>query len=784
MSAALLLAAVLCQHPFGEPPQEVQRADPVAEWVGGEWRMLGPLPLRGRAASESVLSRKLLESMKPGAPWSALDEPFETPGGLRLLWRDVDLDALADASAAEFLHPRVREGLETGRVELARIPALDADDEPRAAVFYRVLHARKATEVTVELQASGKARLWVNGRLTGEHEETRGGSSPLFTFELARGLNHLVIETASPRSSKWSFELRHRHALTQAAVDRAIDAGVRFLLSRQQADGAWIEFQYYRSGATALALLALLKSDLPRNHPAAQRALAAIRREPPHQTYALALALLAVNAFGDPAHDAWIEEMAGDLVEWQAGNGLWGYPDGGGDLSNTQFAALALHAAAQRGVKIPKGTWRDLVQATLSCRPNPSSGSSKRGPTGFGYSFSDGAYASMTAAGVGTLQICGNQLGDDFSPRMRAAIDSGVAWLGVNCPLHAALGFGDRWTTYMLYGLERTGALTHLERFDKHPWYAEGAAWLLEQQHGNGAWTSGQGCDVDTSFALLFLTRATAKAAVTLPGGDIGAGRLYRSTQADGPLILRAALGSTLDLWIDVQSPDFSRYARVVYWVQAPGAEWEAMPGGATKRFDARVDLKQPGVWQVRASAFLHDGRSSGSGTLEIPFGSSHATTQFTTDLVMDPEANLLRGGMGEAKASTVGNNTQADSVCDQSSATRWMCAEGDPAPWIEVQLKRRARGRALVLRPAIWLTSDPDQQAEPARVRISVNDEEPFIAELSDERPARWTIDLGRALDIRKVRIEILEARRGRIGECSVGFGGIEIHERALAQE
>ncbi|MDA1260005.1 MAG: hypothetical protein O3A20_05230 [Planctomycetota bacterium] len=784
MSAALLLAAVLCQHPFGEPPQEVLRGDPDAALLGGAWRMLGPIAERGRSAGGSALSHKHQSAMKPGEPWPALDEPFETQDGVRRLWRDVDLGLVADSRATELILPRLREGFETGQVDLDRIPILDTDDEPRIALFYRTIHARERAKWFVELRHQGAIRLWLNGSAAMESGESSANVPRNITLEFAPGLNHMVIETTSPPSGGWGFELRHRHALTETAVNRSIGAGARFLLSRQQADGSWAEYGNFPSGVTALALLALLKSDLPRSHSAALRALDSLRRHPPHQTYSLALALLAVHAFGDPAHDAWIEEMAGDLIEWQNGNGLWGYPDGGGDLSNTQFAALALHAAAQRGIEIPKGTWRDLVNATLACRESGGSGVARGRAAGFGYAFNGGSYASMTAAGVGTLQICGVHLGEDLNRRARTAVDAGIEWLGENCPLHAQLGSGDTWTTYMLYGLERAGALTHNERFGTHPWYAEGAAWLLERQRGNGAWVTGSGSDVDTSFALLFLTRATAKSAVTQPGGDNGAGRLFVTSVSDGPLIMRAALGPTLDLWVDTQSPEFTRIARVVYWLRAPGGDWKTVDSSASKRFDARVRLDRPGVWEARASAFLHDGSSRGSGTLEIPHEVAHAQTTPMAGLTEDPDANLLRGGMCEAVASSTLTGTRADGICDQRSASRWLCAQDDSEPWIEIQLKRRVKGCTLVLRPCAWLPSDAEEQPDPSRVRVSVNGGNPRVVELSEAVPARWTVDLGRTEEIRKIRIEILAVHRGQLGACSVGFGEVEVHEAAPGQE
>ena len=53
----------------------------------------------------------------------------------------------------------------------------------------------------------------------------------------------------------------------------------------------------------------------------------------------------------------------------------------------------------------------------------------------------------------------------------------------------------------MLFGTETLGS---------HKWYPEGAEALLALQQADGGW----GSDIDTCFAILFLTRATRKLVV------------------------------------------------------------------------------------------------------------------------------------------------------------------------------------------------------------------------------------------------------------------------------
>ena len=99
-----------------------------------------------------------------------------------------------------------------------------------------------------------------------------------------------------------------------------------------------------------------------------------------------------------------MQRLADALVRGQAANGQWTYPlkpgERVGDNSNTQFAVLALGAAAGAGLPIDETV---LKRACLWWR------SSVQSDGGFGYS-SGGSRASastgsMTAAGVASIAI-------------------------------------------------------------------------------------------------------------------------------------------------------------------------------------------------------------------------------------------------------------------------------------------------------------------------------------------------------------------------------------------
>jgi hypothetical protein len=93
-----------------------------------------------------------------------------------------------------------------------------------------------------------------------------------------------------------------------------------------------------------------------------------------------------------------------------------------------------------------------------------------------------------------------------------AAIDKAIAkgkdWLADNFTVSPK---DSNWGIYYLYGLERLAALADIKELGGHDWYAEGSAFLVGTQSLNGTWQSGGGDAPSTAFATLFLSKATAK---------------------------------------------------------------------------------------------------------------------------------------------------------------------------------------------------------------------------------------------------------------------------------
>ena len=250
------------------------------------------------------------------------------------------------------------------------------------------------------------------------------------------------------------------------------------------------------------------------------------------------------------------EEIVRYLVDWLVshraeGKNVWRYPapasDGAEDLSNTQYALLALQAASRCGIEVGASVYEKALAYLFENQaktgpevvrwiPNPSyepglendrygpfMGGPKDRARGFAYLPGLEAYTgSMTTAGIAALASAKdrlralNRLEKDVERKIDASLVDACAWLGKEFAVKANPG-GGGWHYYYLYGLERAGAMTGLRYFGKHEWYREGAEFLLHAQEPDGGWPAYAGPEnakmqfrtVESCFALLFLRRAS-----------------------------------------------------------------------------------------------------------------------------------------------------------------------------------------------------------------------------------------------------------------------------------
>ncbi len=266
-------------------------------------------------------------------------------------------------------------------------------------------------------------------------------------------------------------------------------------------------------------MYALLKSGLPTDDPAVERALRFLESQPADKVYSVALWILVLDALGAPersaeirTHAAWLERVFDPKAQ------LWGYPGGVPELSNTQFAALGLAAAAHHGTTAKPKLWADMIEGALALQNRDG---------GFGYKPDDRpeSQGSMTTAGITTLELACAALAEERSQDRalragRAGLERAWAWLERHFTASGNPAFdngllmdrhgitADRlymFHYYYLWGMERVAAIGARRTVAGRDWYSEGALQLLLDEELEG----GFGHLDTTAFALLFLRRAT-----------------------------------------------------------------------------------------------------------------------------------------------------------------------------------------------------------------------------------------------------------------------------------
>jgi len=185
-------------------------------------------------------------------------------------------------------------------------------------------------------------------------------------MSLLRLLALLLVAVVTPATAlAQSTRATTPPASLERHVNAALDRAVKRLLSLQRPDGSFGGLErpphgHYPMGYTALVTYALVKSGVRADDPVVQSAFEYLAGLPFLKTYSVSVYALALDASDDPSCPdrlsqiaTWLEQNLDDLTN------LWGYPDGGPELSNTQFAALALVAAARHGHRTPPKLWSE-----------------------------------------------------------------------------------------------------------------------------------------------------------------------------------------------------------------------------------------------------------------------------------------------------------------------------------------------------------------------------------------------------------------------------------------
>ena len=405
----------------------------------------------------------------------------------------------------------------------------------------------------------------------------------------------------------------------QEKVNSAIDAGVRNLKGKQEANGSWPEPEL--KNYSGLPGLVLLECGVPATDAAVVKAAENVRLRIPtmDDTYQISITLLFLDRLGNPDDRSAIQSLALRLVACQSPVGGWGYaacrslpPQNEADFlkalvltrpknnyelfvvgpdhrlhpgllgakpalvpgirldpdvpfrnaelrlliaglpgiyqqspslqlpstippnppepdnidnSNTQFAMLALLAAARHDVPIERSL--SLAFRRFRRLQDPVTG-------GWKYSSAPdkSITPSMTCAGLLGLAVGRGLLATAKPgiPGMKFLDDPGVqaglrkAGASIGRPLDGMTRGGTAESKdvslYYLWSLERVGVIYNLPKIDGKDWYAWGVGLLLKGQKPDGSWYYGNffgsSNTVDTCLALLFLKRANLAKELTI----------------------------------------------------------------------------------------------------------------------------------------------------------------------------------------------------------------------------------------------------------------------------
>lgn len=646
------------------------------------------------------------------------------------------------------------------------------------AYLYRSVRCSDDVDLATTMGSDDSMRLWLNGELIHEFREGRGVNieQDEVVLPLKAGVNHLLIKVVQDGGG-WGFGARtpeYLHtgdrALAQEDINIAIDRGVDWLIGAQFRDGSWpFEQHKFRNGQTGLALYALLKSGVSPSHPAIQRGFAFLAGKRPTMTYSAGCELLALASLPGYEQLDRMEEIVELLHDWERRG--FGYPDGEEDLSNTQYAALGFFAAQSKGIEIPSRSWNQLISYTLILRD---------GEGGFGYRPAWEANGSMTSAGLTCLSIALNQLGEGGAKRREArkAIDEGVEWFAKNFSRETNPGGGQRWHSYYLYGIERVCAIEKLELIGAHHWYWEGASWFVIKQGLDGNWGSGADRYFETSFALLFLSRATK----SLTGGKTHTLDDLWWTQEPGAKVRMRATGDTpMAMWLDGFDKAFLeergglRVSKVEYLIDGKLSDTvlgDVAQKWAGEKFAIRHRFQKSADYELVARVHFVPG-SIGQPAGVLPLTVDSPPLRVSVDEIPDDwmlssaegsRFNLLPSEGVEVSATSVNvAGQEAQKAIDGHEVTAWFCGAGDQEPSLTIELRRALRINRVVIAqaPPDPLNVGKADYAQRVSLRMD-KDKDRYEVTAPVDRRAPTVIDLGKDVRVRRIEIQLLDRLPG----------------------
>ena len=292
-------------------------------------------------------------------------------------------------------------------------------------------------------------------------------------------------------------------------IDRVIEETVRYLYAQQNArTGLWSDVSHHagvncHTGASALALFALLETGQHPEDPRMKRALDALVKKRVNTLYVVAVRTMALSMAvtrvkGSPYLKALKADVAW-LTRHAQRHGAWGYggPEREGDNSCSQFALLALWEADRAGVAVKpslirriEGVWAKRQQADGGWKYTGQDDIKGRSTT------------PMTAAALASMYICRDISSTASGPyRFQKNLDS--AWR----LLISGLNKGYIGNGYLAFCVQRVGMATGRKFLGEMDWFQVGASVLCKPRPLGKSYGGRWGSIVRASFELIFLAR-------------------------------------------------------------------------------------------------------------------------------------------------------------------------------------------------------------------------------------------------------------------------------------
>jgi len=359
----------------------------------------------------------------------------------------------------------------------------------------------------------------------------------------------LILLCGLARADYAETEQRLKAAGVDAAlrkrVHSAIDRAAMFLVSTQKKDGSWkpsgVTWRHPAEAETVYAALALRHAGTPPTRAPVRHALAWLipegsrgRRGIARHVYTAGPMAMLLQANG--SHEKFAVAYGDAIAGAQRQHGWWDYAtsvksSGGGirkqtlfdakveNLSTSQFGALGLWAADRVRGAPSRPIWRKHLASMVKLQMR--SGSWRYAPKppydAGGYGYYTGTFmgvANLLLAEAGTR---GARRDKKLAAKLPEAKRRAMFALERDAPaflqLFEASATGHAY--YGLYALEKAAIFSDREVLGGVRWYVEGATMLCDRQDKDGSWTRRN--LIDTSFALLFLLRASKSYHPTTP---------------------------------------------------------------------------------------------------------------------------------------------------------------------------------------------------------------------------------------------------------------------------